>query len=360
MARVFQKRGAWWLDYMDDSGRRHREPVGLGASYSLAKEVLAKRLAHISERRHFPSRAANAATFNSLADKFWELHGQRLKSKSWASMLVRIRKEFGTRRVSDVRPSDIQKFYNALAGQTSVSTANRHLTLICSIFSKAKLWGLFYGDNPVGAVKREKEPAHRLRFLSMEEWERLYEAAHERLKPVLICAVKTGMRKSEIINLGWENVDLEHGVIYILQSKSGRPREIHIASSLRECLLALGPKASGPVFALPEIMLRRYFDQAVRASRVKDFCFHDLRHTFASHYIMKTNDLPALQKALGHSTPAMTLRYAHLSQGHMASNMAAFDSAIPVKRLFPHSQLAPGMAPSVSDEREILVKSVVK
>ena len=61
---------------------------------------------------------------------------------------------------------------------------------------------------------------------------------------------------------------------------------------------------------------------------------------------MRTNDLPALQSLLGHASPAMTLRYAHLSKGHLASELAAFESAIPVKTAIPVVEVAPNPAPA--------------
>ncbi|MEK7287570.1 MAG: site-specific integrase [Elusimicrobiota bacterium] len=75
-------------------------------------------------------------------------------------------------------------------------------------------------------------------------------------------------------------------------------------------------------------MLRRYFAQALKDAGIDSFRFHDLRHTFASHFIMKTSDLPALQKILGHASPQMTQRYAHLAAGHLAANMAKFEAGM--------------------------------
>lgn len=172
-----------------------------------------------------------------------------------------------------------------------------------------------------------------------------------------MCALLTGMRRGEILALDWQNVDLERGVVYVLRSKSGKSREIPMASKLRDVLLDLGPKDKGPVFNLPLIMLRRYFDRAVRRAGILDFSFHGLRHTFASHYIMRTNDLTALQRVLGHSTPAMTLRYAHLGRGHMMSNMAAFESVIPAQgsglRVDVSPILSPTLRAAVPAPREI-------
>ncbi|MBI4423557.1 MAG: site-specific integrase [Elusimicrobia bacterium] len=329
---IFRKRGRWWIGYRTADGRRRREPVG--PAFALAKEVLAKRLAEVAEGRHFPARVANARIFNQLVDKWWQLHGVNLRS-SWGAMLPRVREAFGTRRLAEIRGSDVQTFYNAIAGRTSVANANRYLTLVRSIFNKGRRWGDYHGDNPCSAVQRGREAHHRLRYLSRDEIESLLSHAHPRLYPVLVCALLTGMRRGEILDLDWENVSLDRDTIYILESKSGKPRELPIPGKLHEMLVRLGPRRSGPVFDLPVIMLRRFFDRAVRASRLPAFRFHDLRHTFASHFIMRTNDLPALQALLGHASPTMTQRYAHLSRGHLASEIAAFEAAIPVHPTAP-------------------------
>ena len=232
--------------------------------------------------------------------------------------------------MGNITTGDVQRFYNGIANQRTHSTANRYLTLLRLLFNKAKLWGNFYQDNPCTGIKKGREAAPRLRYLSAEEIQRLLLAAHPRLYPVLVCAVLTGMRRGEILGMDWEHVNFEQGTIYVPKTKSGKPRFVPLATKLREVLLSLGPQPQGRVFDLPIIMLRRYFDRAVRAAGIREFLFHDLRHTFASHFIMKTSDMPTLQQILGHSSPAMTLRYAHLSRGHLASEMALFESAITV------------------------------
>lgn len=343
MARVFKKRGDWWIDY-SANGVRRREPVGV--SHTLAKEVLAKRLAQVAEQKHFPGRVANARPFSEVAEKFWELHGKHLKQTGLKGMLDEIKSVLGAKRLASITAEDIQRHLNAVAARASNATANRQLTVLKSIFSKARAWGLYHGESPAASVRNKPVEAGRLRYLSHDELTDLIDKAHPRLYPLLMCALLTGMRRGEILGLNWENVSLERDVIYILKAKSGKPRELPIPAKLRDVLLTLGPKASGPVFDLPVIMLRRYFERALKDARIAGFRWHDLRHSFASHFIMRTNDLPALQTLLGHASPAMTLRYAHLSKGHLASELAAFESAIPVKTAVPVFGLAPNQAPS--------------
>lgn len=335
---IFWRGGKWWIGYRGLDARWHREAIS--ADKTFAKQVLSKRKAEVLERRFFPARATSDNPFCSIADKFWFLHGQHLKSKSWFCMFKKVKEALDPKKIGRITAADVQQFYNEIASRTSNSTANRYLTLLKLIFNKARAWGDFYGDNPCSTVKKRREPKGRLRYLSKDEMETLLRVAHPRLLPILICALTTGMRKGEILTLGWEHIDLDRNTIYVLETKSGKSRQIPLASRLLEVLLAIGPRDSGPVFELPNIMLRRYFAQALRKARIPmvgtdKVTFHTLRHTFASWFTMRTNDIPTLQVLLGHSTPAMTQRYAHLSTGHMRSEMALFEGAIPVSTQEP-------------------------
>ena len=109
-----------------------------------------------------------------------------------------------------------------------------------------------------------------------------------------------------------ENVSLDRNVIYILQTKSGQPREIPLAPTLKEVLLAMLPRHSGPVFDVPVITLRRYFEQALTRAGIPSCRFHDLRHTFASLLVSAGESLPVVGALLGHTQAKTTSRYAHL------------------------------------------------
>lgn len=339
MAKIYMKRGRWCIDYFGADGKRHRELVG--GSHMLAKDLLAKRLAEAAEMRHFPARAANTRMFGAVLDRYWELHGKNLESRSWFYVLNELRREFGSLKIGAIGSADVQRYYNKAAAQGCGSTANKKLNLLRSVFNKAKVWGDFYGDNPCMQVKKLRVVSQRDRYLSLDEIKRLLEKAHPRLYPVLVCALLTGMRRGEILGLFWENIDWERGIIHIRKAKSGRAREIPIAARLREVLASLPGERRGKTFELPEIMLRRFFERALKDAAITECRFHDLRHTFASHYLMRTSDLPALQSLLGHSTPLLTLRYAHLSRPHLQSGMALFEAGVARPEIMPKALPAP-------------------
>ena len=347
---IFKKRDQWWIGYKVQ-GKRRREPVGRGASYAQAKDLLRKRLGEVVDQRHFPANVAAARSFAEIADKWWGLHGQGLKQTGLLGMFDEIKRELGSKRLNAMTAEDIQRYVNAIETRTSKATANRHLTVIKGIFSKAREWKLFYGDAPSASVKARREPAHRLRYLSQEEMKALLDHAHPRLYPLLMCALLTGMRRGEVLGLTWENVSLDRAVIYLLKTKSGRPREVPIPDKLRAVLLSLSPSASGPVFDLPVIMLRRFFAQALKDAKVPAFRWHDLRHTFASWFMMKGGNLYTLQTLLGHSSPNQTQRYAHLGRGHLLSEIAAFESAIPIGSISATIPICPRLSHQLETRR---------
>jgi len=325
---IFKKQGVWWIDFYA-CGQRKREKIG--HSHKLAEEVLHKRKMEIAEGKYFPERQTKTVSFRDISEKYWKLHGQHLRSASWRYMLKEVTDRFGNKSAGDISVADIQAFYNELRARASTSTANRHLTLLKSVFNRAIAWELFKGANPAAKITKAKEPPNRLRYLSQAELQRLLGRCDAKIYPILACALYTGMRRGEVMGLTWANVDLNQSIIYILQSKSGKPREIPIAANLHEILASIETaKPTDKVFDVPNITLRRHFDQLLKAAGIAGFRFHDLRHTFASHFIMKTGNLTALQKILGHASPIMTQRYAHLSSGYLQAEMRAFNTCIPV------------------------------
>jgi integrase len=132
------------------------------------------------------------------------------------------------------------------------------------------------------------------------------------------------MRKSEILNLTWDNVDLKNGLILLEKTKNGERREIPMNEPLKQLFRQLFSRRrldTEYVFVNPEtgkryIDLKRSFATACKKSGIRDFHFHDLRHTFASQLVMNGVDLKTVQELLGHKDIKMTLRYSHLSQAH--------------------------------------------
>ncbi len=313
------KNGTCTIDYRDNLGKRRRKTIT--GSKTLAKEVLNKIKTKIAEGTYFPERVKQSITFKEATEKYWKLHACTSKGASKSKYVIdSLVKKFGFQRLDQITTSDIQAFYNDKIQKTSPSTANRNFTVIRAIFNRAIAWDLFKGENPCNKVSRKRSNPAKLRFLSKEEMELLLNNAPDSIKPLLQCALMTGMRRGEILNLTWKDVDLENGMIYVRDSKSGKSREIPMIPELIEIFNKLD-KNKNIIFDITIPCLRKRYYKLLNSVGITDCCFHTLRHSFASHFVMNNGSLSALQKILGHSSITLTMRYAHLAPDHIKKEM---------------------------------------
>jgi len=220
------------------------------------------------------------------------------------------------------RLASVRKVGEGEAGverRLTAAAVNRPLALLRHLLRLAhEEWEAI--DN-VPRIRLEKEPQGRLRWLTQEEITRLLDAAakskNKELRANVIVALNTGLRLGELLGLIWERVDLSRGVIRLEVTKSGRRREVPLNAESYDALVSLNPKASGRVFRTKSV--RKAYENAVINAKLDDVNFHTLRHTFASWAVMRGVSLKELQELLGHSSLAMTMRYAHLAPERLRS-----------------------------------------
>lgn len=213
-------------------------------------------------------------------------------------------------------------------GPIRPATVNREIACIKHMYTKAIEWDLT-DKNPAKPVKLLPEENERVRWLRQEEAERLVDNCSKHLRPIVITALNTGMRYGEIIRLRWNEVDFDNRIITILRTKNKEIRKVPINDYLLETLVELKKNLNcDMVFTYkgkPVKTVRRSFHSAKQAAGIEDFRFHDLRHTFASHLVMKGVDLMTVKELLGHKTMTMTLRYSHLSDEHKMNAVTKLD-----------------------------------
>ncbi len=240
---------------------------------------------------------------------------------------------FGKRRLGDITPLMIEAYKTERLTRVSPATVNRELATLRHMFRKAVEWG-YVKASPMTGVGGLKEPPGRVRYLRTEEIERLLFQCAMHIRPIVIAALNTGMRKGEILRLRWRDVDLENRRIVVVNAKNNETRMIPVNQTLFGVLDDLwngnkGKSRSEFVFTdwagRPLGDVKKGFVAAVRRAGIADFRFHDLRHTFASHLVMSGVDLRTVQQVLGHTEIKMTLRYAHLSSGHVLKSLERLD-----------------------------------
>jgi len=201
------------------------------------------------------------------------------------------------------------------------ATLNRELAALRNLLRLAvEEWEVL---DRVPRVKLEKEPEGRIRWLEANEERTLLEACarskNTNLAAIVTMAIETGMRSAEVMGLTWEQLDLSRGVIRLERTKSGRRREIPMRQAVYDLLAKMPEPRAGRVW--PAESIRTAFENAMEAASIDDFTFHDLRHHFASWFVMRGGQLQALREILGHRDIKLTLRYAHLSPGHLRTEI---------------------------------------
>lgn len=169
-------------------------------------------------------------------------------------------------------------------------------------------------------IKFYKEQG-RLRFLEKEEIIKLLDNCSGYLKAIVTVAINTGLRKSELLNLKWHDVDFNRDIINLYQTKNGEKRKVPMNSTVKSTFIKINKQPESQyIFAnqrgKPYTDLRKSFSKTLKRSEIANFRFHDLRHTSASQLAISGVDLNTIRELMGHKSLKMTLRYSHLSPDH--------------------------------------------
>lgn len=325
----------WFIRYADKHGKIIRVSTGT-TEKKLAQAILSKRKTAVAELRHLEVRRLPNVTFHELCDEYWNLHGKNLRIKGLRYNISVLKRGIGNVPLRDVTQQKIERFLSDRMEQEKhgASTRNFYLARLKAIFAKAKEWGMLH-ENPAVAVKNLRVQEAPTRFLTTEEISRLLDAASKRMRPLLIVALHTGMRQGEIFRLRWQHIDFENRLVMVqVRTKSSKNRFIPMDDALVAALAALPSRSkNGLVFPsqitkgeLTDISSRT-FPRLLTKAKIKNFRFHDLRHTFASHLVMRGVDLRTVQDLLGHASLQMTQRYAHLAPEHRTKAVKVLDTA---------------------------------
>jgi integrase len=282
-----------------------------------------------------PTPERRPALFDELLEDYREAKTRQGKSIMRTDIgYRRLLERFGGRRAESITPGEVEAYQGDLMETMSVASVNHHLQLFRAILLRAVTNRRMRRED-VPTTKLPNPNNQRQRYLTEEEEQRLLNELPDTLRPLIKVAIHTGMRKGELLNLKWDDVDLVSGTIWIRKAKSGEGRRLPINLIARTALVKVRDSrrerlrarvvnreaANGCVFGTPDggflHNLNRYWYPALGRTGIEDLHFHDLRHTFASRYMMAGGDLYTLQTLLGHKTTQMVQRYAHLSEQHL-------------------------------------------
>ena len=352
MKGIYRRGNVWWACYKNTYGRVVRVSTGK-TDYSEAVTFLNSRRTEIDKGNEPETKKIPNYTFRDLKEEYLKWCTRQRSHRSKKGFIEQLSifddlplRHFTTKLIEQFQSERLVKGLKKVRideehfdyPPNKPATINRLVATLKHMFTKAVEWDMVE-ENTLKKVRRAKllpENNRRLRYLSREEIQNLLRQCTKRLehlRPIVITALNTGMRKGEILSLKWDNVDLKHGFILLDVTKNGERREIPINGTMRNALSDLPTRFTGGyVFAdkggNPYQDIKHSFATACKNAGIRDFRFHDLRHTFASHLVMSGQDITTVKELMGHKTLTMTLRYAHLAPSHKVRAVDALDVAI--------------------------------
>jgi len=244
---------------------------------------------------------------------------------------------FADTPIKSIKPSHIEKILDQYAigsvqgmGRDKPK-GNNTLLRMKSVLSSIFIYAIdkkILEKNPTLQVKIKAEKNQIERFLSDEERGRLLEACKQsswdKMHLLIMLAITTGMRKSELSGLRWNDINFDKGLATLHDTKNGSPRLNPIPSFVLEEMKQFRQVGNGLIFYSPNDMdrpfdFRKQWEKMRRDAKIEDFRFHDLRHSAASYLVMDGATLYETGQILGHKSQETTQRYAHLSTNHKAA-----------------------------------------
>ena len=298
-------------------------------------------------------------TFKQAIDLFLEYSkANKLSHKADICQSKTLSEYFGANRdIETITPSDIEKFKEFLTireteetikiknpyfgkngekkqyiykkikikKERTNATKNRYVAMLRKIFNLCIDNGLLE-KNPCAGVKYLREENHQRRVLEPDEEKRIFETIHKNrkeygyLEDIIIFALQTGARRSNILAAEWKQVDFKNNTIEFLKTKSGKAYKVPLTTRLQEVLKKrFAESETSYIFTNPSTGerykdIKKSFQSLMKAAGVENFTLHCCRHTVATRIIEKSGDIIATMDILGHANIKTTMIYHHLNE----------------------------------------------
>ena len=330
---VYKKNNRFYIDYYTPSGKRKREVVSIPGkdpatiTYRDAENALSIRRSEIAQGKFDIAKTEKPVKFEKLVDAYleWAKDNHKSLERDYTAC-KNLLAYFQGKNVYSLNLWEIEKYKSERKKLgRKPETINKELGALRRMFNLALqgVLGVRMGRNPVNGLKLVRVTKLKPRVLTDQEFQRLYLAASDHFKPILLCAYMTGMRRSEIARLKWKDVNLVDGLLEVIETKNYEPRSIPIGEPLLNILREMEKTVvSEFVFISPDgkpytslTSWKRTWSTALRKSGIEKCRFHDLRHTFVSNLIVgEKEDFATVMALSGHKDISMLKRYSHTQE----------------------------------------------
>lgn len=317
-------RGNWyWMSYTVNGEQKKEStkvPVnGTRGNEKLAEAIHAKKLVEIAEGRGLNVKRKSKLTLEELSKLFLAWHKVNQVCNTSRFRIVSCSKLWKM-NIDEITQIDIECFINEFLKDRKESTANHYIVMFKVMFFEAKDRG--YTDNlPADKIKCFKEGPKKERVFTHEEFDKIYSLLpNQTAKDAFMCLRYTGLRKMELLNRTWSDIDFDLNVIKVEERKNDKPlyapmneitREIMIRRKLNK---GSGNYSDTYIFQSPlrvkPYLFAKSFQAARKAAKLTHIRIHDIRHTYASELASDGEDIGMIKELLGHENIESTFRYA--------------------------------------------------
>lgn len=270
---------------------------------------------------------AEATTLSEALDRFEEefISGYAQPKQMRSRIRMVKNSPLALKTLATVRGKDISDYIHMREEEgRSSQTILHEVNLISRIFEICcRDWGMESLSNPTKKVSKPKQGRGRTRRLEQEEEHKLLEAAPSDLKPLILFALETAMRRGELSAMRWNHVDLAKRYVHLPKTKNGEPRSVPLSPNALMVLKALPRNIRGAVFNIRPDTITKKFTTAVKHAGLNNLRFHDLRHEATSRLFENTDlDFMEIKGITGHKSLQMLSRYSHLRAHKLADRLA--------------------------------------
>lgn len=318
---LFKRGSTWWIDFTTPSGKRIRctantEEKSQAQEFHDKLKFDAWRVNKLGEK---PKRTWDEAALKWLTETQRKVTHEADKGKiRWLQQFLR------GHSLELIDRELIAAIGAAKAQQTSPATANRHLALIRAILRKAVYEWEWIEKAP--KVKLYREAKRRIRWIAPEQAKLLLAELPEHQRNVVLFALATGLRQSNVIKLEWSQVDLNRRVAWIHADQAKGRKDIHVSLNTVAVAVLKGQvgKHCSRVFTFRGRPINqantKAWKSALKRAEIDNFRWHDLRHTWASWLVQNGTPLNVLQEMGAWESESMVRRYAHLAPAQLAQH----------------------------------------
>ena len=321
---LYLRGSVWWMSFINpNTGKQVRRSTET-EDEERAKRIFDKIKGQIAEGKWFERLPGEDIKFREMMQRYLDNHSSRNKAPSShkrdKSIIKNLNAAFGDCYLTEIRSRDVAD-YKGMRRQEGASprTVNYELTVMGHAFSLAiKEWEWVKG-NPVSRVSKERVHNQIERWLTDEEEKRLLQVSPKWLQDIIVFAINTGFRQSEILDLKWSQIDFDRRTVTISEQKNRGVDTLPLNHTIMNLLKDRKAVTRDAAHVFPNNNwerkknrnLLKAFYTAIKKAKIVKFRFHDLRHTFATRLVQSGVDLYAVQKLGRWKNTSMVMRYAH-------------------------------------------------